>query len=102
MIILIATTRITAQTKDTFMELARVTVETSRAEDGCVSYDCSADLKDPLTFRSTEVWRDAAALDAHRSAAHHVQFMADLQDESKVERMPGPAPAYYEATPVSR
>jgi quinol monooxygenase YgiN len=42
----------------------------SRAEDGCLVYSYGEDVAEPGLIRVFEVWRDAAALDAHARAAH--------------------------------
>ena len=48
----------------------RVLVERTRLRDGCVAYDVAEDPFDPGLFRFSEVWPDAAALDAHLRADH--------------------------------
>ena len=48
----------------------------SRAEDGCETYSYGFDAKDDGLIRVFEIWRDAAALDAHTKAAHMAPWRA--------------------------
>ena len=49
----------------------------SRAEDGCIAYVYSDDLIEPGLIHVFEVWRDEAALHAHHTAPHFLQWRAD-------------------------
>ena len=48
----------------------------SRAEDGCITYSYAIDVQDPGLIRVFEVWRDQAALDAHRETPHFLAWKA--------------------------
>jgi quinol monooxygenase YgiN len=45
-------------------------VAASRAESGCLSYELFRAADDPASFRTAEIWRDAAALETHMASAH--------------------------------
>ena len=51
-------------------------ITATRAEDGCVQYAFAEDVLDPGLIHISELWRDAAALDLHRSAAHMAAWRA--------------------------
>lgn len=48
----------------------------SRAEDGCETYSYGFDAKDEGLVRVFEVWRDAAAIEAHGKAPHMAPWRA--------------------------
>lgn len=59
-------------------------VPPTRNEAGCEAYDLFRTSDEPLTFHIFEVYRDRAALEAHRDSAHYkayrgeiMQFLAD-------------------------
>lgn len=45
-------------------------VRACRAEDGCEVFSFAEDLVEPGLIRVFETWRDAAALEHHKSAPH--------------------------------
>lgn len=45
-------------------------------EPGCLHFDVTQDPDDPLHFTFYELYRDEAALDAHRGAAHFAVWRA--------------------------
>ena len=70
MILLIGHIDIDPAAADGFGETIVRQVEASRAEDGCISYALSFDPTTPGRINVAELWRDQAALDAHRVADH--------------------------------
>ena len=56
--------------------MARMVTET-RAEDGCLQYAFAEDVLDPGLIHISELWRDAAALEAHRNAPHMAAWRAE-------------------------
>lgn len=56
---------------------ARTSVE---QESGCRRFDVHQEQKDPALFLLVEVYRDQAALDAHRASAHYLAFREDTKD----------------------
>jgi (4S)-4-hydroxy-5-phosphonooxypentane-2,3-dione isomerase len=59
-----------------------------RDEPGCVRFDVLADQNDPNRFYFYEVYRDDAALDAHRQAPHFGRWRATAAEvlEGDAER----------------
>ena len=58
---------------------AIATMETaSRAEEGCYDYTFSVELNNPNVLRITELWEDAAALQAHFATPHMAAFQAAM------------------------
>ena len=45
-------------------------VAPTRAEDGCLTYDCHADANDPCVFVFYENWRTRQDLDEHLTKPH--------------------------------
>jgi quinol monooxygenase YgiN len=45
-------------------------VRATREEDGCIAYAFSEDLGEPGLIHIFEIWRDAAALQAHGASEH--------------------------------
>ena len=70
--------------RDTESEVQRLSVEhvlRSRSEPGCVSYEVSRDVQQPLRFVFMERWSDWDALQAHftlQSSRDFAQSMAGL------------------------
>ncbi|HVO87608.1 MAG TPA: putative quinol monooxygenase [Casimicrobiaceae bacterium] len=52
---------------------------TSRAEPGCLRFDVYQEVERPGTFLLFEVYRDAAALEAHRASVHFAAFRRDVE-----------------------
>jgi quinol monooxygenase YgiN len=51
-------------------------VAACRKEPGCIVFSLAEDLSEPGLVRVFEIWRDAAALDRHKSAAHVAAWRA--------------------------
>ncbi len=49
-------------------EIARHIGYTRQHEPGCVQFDIATDIKDPRTFYLVEIYKDDAALVAHRAS----------------------------------
>ncbi|MCB1258243.1 MAG: antibiotic biosynthesis monooxygenase [Microthrixaceae bacterium] len=64
--------------REAVISAMRTMMETTRAEDGNVSYTFSADLDDPGTFHVSENWASPSALDAHNASPHMADFMAQM------------------------
>jgi quinol monooxygenase YgiN len=54
----------------------QVYVAACRAEDGCIEFSFARDLSEPGMLRVFEIWRDAPALERHKSAAHVAAWRA--------------------------
>ena len=61
-------------------ELIRSLHEHSRKEPGCVQYVGHQSLEDPRRFLFYEVYKDQAALQAHRDSPHFKQYVINGLD----------------------
>jgi len=50
--------------------------EASRLEPGCLRFEVSRDLHKPNVFALSELYQDAAAVEAHTSTAHFAEWRA--------------------------
>ena len=56
--------------------LIRLMEEHTRREPGCLQYIGQQSVDDPRRFVFYELYRDQAALDAHRASPHYAQYAA--------------------------
>jgi quinol monooxygenase YgiN len=70
MVILAGTMRIAAGKRSAALAPIRNMVEATRAEPGCLEYSFAFDALDDHLLRIFEVFRDPAALAAHRASPH--------------------------------
>lgn len=75
MLIAIGSARARPGRREDLVSAAREMAAATRDDDGCLSYGFFADLDDPETVVSLEVWRDRQALDAHLGHAHTDRFL---------------------------
>lgn len=64
----------------------RTLVELTRQLDGCIAYDVAEDPFDPGLIRFSEVWPDAASLDAHLKAPHIGPWRKASSEHGLLER----------------
>ncbi len=62
---------------DAMLDNARGSQET---EPGCLLFSVIQDETDPNRLRLFEVYRDAAAFDAHRQASHYLKWRETVKD----------------------
>jgi quinol monooxygenase YgiN len=62
-------------TEEKCKEYIRILQEHSRKEPGCVQYVGHQSLDDPRRFLFYEVYKDQAALQAHRDSTHFKQYV---------------------------
>lgn len=67
-----------------FAEAARIMVDETHKEDGCLHYSFARDMANPDILRIAERWTDQDALDAHNTSPHMAAFGAGL---AQVERI---------------
>lgn len=66
---------------EAFKAAAKHDAESSVAnEDGCYQFDVNVDPENPTQFYFYEVYKDQAAIDAHRAAPHFKTFFDAIQD----------------------
>jgi autoinducer 2-degrading protein len=62
-------------TEDKCVELIRILQEHSRKEPGCVQYVGHQSTEDPRRFMFYEVYKDHAAVHAHRNAPYYKEYV---------------------------
>ena len=77
---LVVTIQIKPEHRDAFMEAmlgdAQGSVEN---EPGCLRFDVIQDLTDPNRIHLYEVYRDDAAIEAHRQAPHYLKWRDTIE-----------------------
>jgi quinol monooxygenase YgiN len=77
---LLVTIRVKPGTQEKFERAARKTAAASRAEKGCLGYECYRNLDDHSEYTIFERWRDVAALAAHLREAHTKAILATMRE----------------------
>lgn len=81
MVVLHVTIQVKPEHVAEFLESARYDAEHSeKDEPGCLRFDVIVDRDDPARFYFYEVYRDEAALAAHRESAHFKHYAEKTQD----------------------
>lgn len=65
--------------------LARV-IAATRAETGCIAYDCAEDVLEPGLIRVSELWESREALAAHAAAPHLREWTRLREERGMTER----------------
>ena len=80
MIVLHVTIQVKAERVSEFLEVARYDAEHSEKDEaGCLRFDVIRDRDDASRFYFYEVYRDEAALQAHRETAHFKLYFEKTQ-----------------------
>ena len=78
---LVVTLQIKPEHREAFMEAMLDDARGSVAnEPGCLRFDVVQDLEDPNRIHLYEVYRDEAAIEAHRQAPHFVKWRDTVKD----------------------
>jgi quinol monooxygenase YgiN len=81
MIALIATIQIKPENQKAFMESMLDDARGSNHDEpGCLRFDVLQDSEDPHRIHLYEVYKDQAALDAHRRAPHLIKWRETVKD----------------------
>ena len=81
MIALIVTIQIKPQHKRAFMEsMAGDARGSNNDEPGCLRFDVLQDNEDPNRIHLYEIYKDQAAVDAHRRAPHYLKWRDTVKD----------------------
>ena len=80
MIYLISTAHLKPGTRERCLAPARICIEASRRDPGCIAYDLNLSVSDPDRMVFVEVWESRAALDAHFQTAHFKAWRAAIAD----------------------
>ncbi|MEO1221711.1 MAG: putative quinol monooxygenase [Pseudomonadota bacterium] len=78
MLIVLAEATLGEGALDTAREAFTAMIETSREEEGCISYSYAVDVLDPNKLVIVEKWVDDAALAFHFSTPHMATFQQAL------------------------
>jgi quinol monooxygenase YgiN len=76
----VATARIRPEALATFASAAKLCVDATRREAGCVRYDVHASVTEPNTYVFVEEWASRHAVDVHFAAPHTTAFLAVAAD----------------------
>ena len=93
--------RVKPEERDRFLKAIEVdAIGSERDEPGCLSFNVLQDEEDPNVYYFMEVYRDEAALEAHRAAPHYAVWRAaadtlDGPAQRTVCRTVFPAPPDY-------
>ena len=81
MIALIVTIQIQPEHREAFMESMMDDARGSNNDEpGCLRFDVLQDNEDPNKIHLYEVYKDQAAVDAHRQAPHYTKWRGTVQD----------------------
>lgn len=86
MLIIAGTIRLDPSNRDAAIEAAVEMMDATATEAGCVSYDFSADFRDPGLFHLFEEWESEEHLKAHFVVPHMEVFQQKLAVLGPVER----------------
>ena len=91
MLVLMVNVKVKRGKRETFIEVVREDAESTMAnEEGNFQFSVVQDSEDPDRFFLFEVYRDEAALEAHRSMPHFLRYReaaADLYEEAPARRL---------------
>jgi quinol monooxygenase YgiN len=73
-ILVVGSLRIPADAGDHLLPYVKAVVTFSRSEDGCMDFSIARDLTDPTLLRIYQLWRDEAALAAHLTSPHMLEY----------------------------
>ncbi|HEY3425558.1 MAG TPA: putative quinol monooxygenase [Negativicutes bacterium] len=80
MIVLLAQLRIKPGKSKEFKELAKVSVQATRKQKGCISYQLLADSYDDNVVFFVDEWESMELLKDHGEADHVKKFMEQIKD----------------------
>jgi quinol monooxygenase YgiN len=80
MVVLYVTIQVKPEHVSDFLEVVRYDAEHSeKDEPGCLRFDVNQDREDPNRFYFYEIYRDEAALEAHRQTPHFKFYFEKTQ-----------------------
>lgn len=86
MLVQLVNIRVRPGHRDAFVEAFRINCEGSRREPGNLRFDLLCDPEDDHNFFVYEVFRDEAALEAHRQTDHYRRCVALIEPITLGER----------------
>merc|ERR1712027_162544 len=70
----------TVNNVDQFLMAAKILVEKTQQEEGCIHYDLYKENGCEKSYAMIETWTTAAALERHSKSEHVKQFQADQKE----------------------
>jgi len=80
MIQVVAKATVKEEMKESYLEKAFELIESTRNEEGCLSYELFQDIKDPGIFTFIEKWEDMDHLERHFNTEHFRRIVPLLKD----------------------
>lgn len=96
MIYLISTADLKPGTRELCLAPARIVIEASRRDPGCIAYDLNLSVTDPDRMVFVEVWESRAALDAHFTTPHFKAWRAAIADHVVARKLEAITPEKIE------
>lgn len=78
-VMLLAKNVIKKENKEAFLAFAKIMIEETRKEPGCLSYDLLADVETEDTYYFVEKYQDEAAVEAHRASAYFCTYVPQMR-----------------------
>ena len=79
--VLMVTIQVKPEHREAFLEATLSDAKGSNEDEpGCLRFDVLQDTEDPNRVHLYEVYRDEAALEAHRQAPHYTKWRATVQE----------------------
>jgi autoinducer 2-degrading protein len=82
---------------EAFLELALFDAQNSRKEPGCLRFDVLRHNEGPPRFAFYEVYKDEAAVQAHRQTPHYARWIREIE---ALQAVPRTADKYTTIDPV--
>ncbi len=86
MILVTGTVQLPEGGLEKLLPAAKIMMDKTRKEDGCISYAYSQDLVDPSMMHVAEAWRDREALAAHFETPHMAVWRAAIREVGLIDR----------------
>ena len=80
MIVVHAKLKVKPESATAFLQQAKIVVQATQKEEGCVSYQLMADAGSSDSFMFVEVWTDKDALNRHLKTSHFAAFGSGTKD----------------------
>ena len=92
--------RVKPEARERFLKAIEVdAIGSERDEPGCLCFNVMQDQQDPNVYYFCEVYRDEAAIEAHRAAPHYAVWRAAADTLDALSRRRGAKP-YFPPRPI--
>lgn len=79
---IIAVITVKEEYKDELLSILHTLVDSTREEDGNVSYDLHQNISYPLEYTIIEVWKSQEAIDLHNASQHFNNFVKSIEGKT--------------------